>query len=358
MRVSRLLVGRFIGNDAAQPHNLKGDRTMTANNSIFAGFESSEDETSSGTQLVYGVNVLRVEAEASVTPSGKTAAELVAQYREVLGLPTEVAVFVDGVKWESDRQVPATAQRIEIIKPAGKKGAVYLDQLPQIGLADEDAVLIQIYRADTLRYEELHEEPKGQISASLLGLIGLNGYEVLGRDGDSITIGARSMETKHTRRVLRLEAQTRRRAGELWINDIRAGLKERPVAIFYNGEQIGNTVCELLVPGDKLVVILTGREVAAEYSVWLEEMRDHAHEAYVQAVVEREHQLAEFSAELERSGFVALRKFASEKGLNAWGKGRTGPVLRTELLAQEFPELPDEETFVSAWLNEHAPDAL
>lgn len=325
-----------------------------SNESIFAGFEEFESEVS-GTQIVYGVNVIRVDAEVTADAESGTVAELVERYRTVLNLPKDVVVFVDGVRFTPEAVIPPEARRIEIVRPAGRKGGLCLEQTPKIELADEDACYITIARRDKVEYKATEEV--GEMSESLIPEVDLGNLFVIAVSPDgTATIG--KTVTRVTRHPLRTEASVRRRAGELTINDILMAIGESPVEVQLNGEELPDGRCRVLEPGDELVIILPGETRQESFETWAAEMRAAARAAYDEACADREAAVETRKAQLEEMSWWDLRVLGRIRGVKLSGLGRTADAIRADILKAEFPELPPEEEFVATWLVEHAPEAL
>jgi len=323
-----------------------------AANDIFAGFE--EFEVEGGTTLVYGVNVLRVDAEVKADPGEICVQELVAQYREILGLPAEVVVFVDGQKYAPSDRIPAAARRIELVKPAGTKGATCLEQTEKIPLSDKDAVTIVIARRDTVAYQATEEV--GTMSESLISQVDLGEdlFVIAVAAGGTAAIGR--MVTRAVRHPLRVEATARRRAGELSINDVLMALAETPVEVQLNGTPQPEGFCTELQPGDELIIVLSGETRQESFASWAAEMRAAARGAYWAAEIDRDSAVETRRAQLEEMSWWDLRVLGRIRGVKLAGLGRTADAIRADILQAEFPELPSEEEFVAAWLAEHAPE--
>ena len=311
-------------------------------NDAFSGFERFDgfDGPEDGTKIVYGVNVLRVDATVTADPGGMCVQQLVEHYRQVFDLPAEVVVFVDGVKLSSDT-IPAGAGRVEIVKPAGRK--------QRIDLADEDAFRVLVVRQDTVEYTT--EVVDGEVPAALVTYITTL---AAGRRLD----GARVVHTeiRATRAKTRVEAEmTRRRAGGLTINDMLAGLKETPVEVCLNGKKLDGH-CQTPEAGDNLVVILPGETRQESFGKWAADQRQEAFGAYWAAEIERDAAIEVRLQDLMAMNWAELKVLGTRLGVKVAGLGRTADAIQADILLEEFPELPSE--FVEKWLTENAPEAV
>lgn len=323
-------------------------------NDVFLEFEQFE-QVEDGTTIVYGVNVLRVDAEVEADPSGMCVQQLVEKYREMLALPQDVVVFVDGEKYAPSDYIPAAARRIEILKPAGTKGTT-----DRIELEPEDAAKIIIVRQDTIEYVAMVLD--GAMSEDLLPFADFDGgREVLRVEGGQAYIG--HPETKATRTEFRTEAKMTRRTGSgLTINDIISALSARYerslVEMRLNGEALPDGTCQELAAGDELAIVLSGETRDESFEGWAAEQRNQAGWAHYAEGYDRDASIPARAEELVALNWAQLRILGAKHGVKLAGKGRNADAIRADILAAEFPELPPEDEFVSAWLATNAPEAL
>ena len=74
---------------------------------IFTDFDDFDiPDPDGGTELVYGVNVIQVEACVRTSETAETVGAMVEKYREQLGIPTDAVVFIDGEKMEAYDAIP------------------------------------------------------------------------------------------------------------------------------------------------------------------------------------------------------------------------------------------------------------
>lgn len=320
----------------------------------FAGFEVFEGPED-GTQIVYGVNVLRVDAEVEADPAGLCVEQLVERYREMLGLPAAVTVFVDGVKFAPSDTIPEAARRIELVKPSGVKG-VCLDQIEKIELADEDAVRVAVVRRDTIEYQATEE--MGVMSANLIPRVDLGDLFVITADAEGEAKVGR-MITKATRCEDRAEAVMIRRAdSSLTINDVLSGMSDRPVEIRLDGEVLPDGRCQPLEAGDELIVVLPGETSQEPYERWAWWMWDNAVGAYWSAKIEHETAVAYRAEELVQMNWARIRVVGAHAGVKLAGLGRTRETIESDILESEFEEFPSRDDFIRSWLVAEAPEAL
>lgn len=330
----------------------------------FVDFEAVTDLPPDATELVFGVNVFQVEAEVKASPQGMTTEGLVAKYLAGLNLPADVVVYVDGKRHAMTDAVPATAKRVELIKPSGEKGAS-LSTTPTIALEDKDSVRIRVLRRDTVHYTTIVEEFLGEMDRVLLTHVELKGLEVLTWGNTLVRVGRRSTVTKVTRNGYAVVSDIRRRATggvaqtrPLSINDLRGEYSDA-VEFRLNGEKCADGYYRDLAAGDVIEVYLTGETRTDDFESWKAWVTLLATMAYT-AVSDQHHK--EFTArrtELQAEPWVSIRTLAK----NTWaivtgGRGRTKEALIEEILEKEFPEIPAEDEFVKAWLAEHAPEVL
>lgn len=321
--------------------------------SIFDDFDSVELPEGSR-EIVYGVNVLQEQARVATVETG-TVAELVKKYRQQLGLPAEVVVFVDGVKLSSCDTIPSDAHRIELIKPAGTKGA-------DIPFAQSDAVKIVIAREDTAELVVRHPIQEGKISLSLENMLPEMGMEILSRGRNYLTIGYFETEVKVTRSNLRpIATMVRRLQGgfsensELTLNTVIAGESESPLRIELNGETF--TGCRELVAGETLVIVLPGEASQEDFEAWAADQRQNADGAVISAHIDRDDAIEKRMAKLMAMNWAELRIAAAKLDVKAAGAGRTADAVRADILLKEFPEV-DEAKVYNAYLAEFAPELL
>jgi len=289
--------------------------------SIFEGFEAVEElDGNNAVQLVYGVNVLRVDAEVKASRTG-TVGQMVAAYREQLGLPQNVVVFVDGVKLESSATIPADARRIDVVKPAGEKGS---SDLPIIPLTDEEAIVVELYARDITFVWETRIEELGTMSDALLDVIALPaGVEVIGaltEEEGQVVIGRLHRERVAEHVTMRQLAHARRRP-PLSLNDLWSGASQEVLETLIN-EEVVSDCCDLAA-GWEVVLVVDGQHVAVDLEDWTAHMQAQARAAYQDAIWAQDLAMSARQAELEAMGFFAIRKVGKEAGIRVAGLGRT-----------------------------------
>jgi len=235
---------------------------------MFKGFETIDGVDNDAVQLVYGVNVIRVDATATVARTA-TIGELVEDYRERLALPADAVVFVDGVQMRLDDDLPADCRRVEVVKPAGVKGA------GDIPLTADDAARVEVVRRDQI-------------------------VVVAGRTTEYVEIGA----------------ATRRADGTVTLNDVVGGADEA----YVNGG--GDWACRALEPGDHIVVVIPGETREITLAEWTS-AEAHAAEGAMVA----------YEEELDELPFADLRARARNVGIAASGAGRTRAAITADLVA-------------------------
>lgn len=324
---------------------------------IFEGFETVT-LPAGATEVVFGVNVFQVQASVLTAETG-TVAELIEKYRSQLGLPEGVEVFVDGVKLSSDARIPKDCQRVEIMKPAGTKGNGNLP-VPNLPLADKDAVMIVITREDTTEY--IRWILDGAIDRDVMPFVNLDsGRKSLKFEDGKYYIGhpvvaatrksLRSPETVMYRRVAGGIAPT----APLTVNTVRDMQTERVVRTILNGETF--TGCRRLEAGETLIVVLPGKTSQGDFAQWAVDQQMYADGAVQAAYIEQDIKMEPRKAKLEAMNGLRLRAIAVKSGVKAAGKGRTSTAIIVDLLNKEFPE-PDGQVIKNAWLEENAPEVL
>jgi hypothetical protein len=343
---------------------------MTTNNSTtpFADFEAVALLPADAAEIVYGVNVLQIEASVRTIETG-TVAELVEKYRAQLGLPNDVVVFVDGVKLGAADSIPADARRIEIVKPSGEKGAQLLSATPKIPLDRKDAILIRILRLDTVNYTAARTELYGAMSEDLALYVTLkDGAEAIEREGGQIYIGRRITETKATRFFVSEFAQEWRRVqggvalvDKLSIKKVRASY---PTALEFH---LNFAICPPnlhniypdLNAGDVFDVVISGETRTADFGEWVKAQRELAESRYHNDfLIKRHNKRAYRIQDLEKMSWIKLRLTAAKAGVKVAGLGRTAKKIIDDLIAVEFPEPIGEAEFIASWLKENAPEVL
>lgn len=301
---------------------------MATNSSVFAGFEEVA-EMQGGTQLVYGVNVLQIEAEVQTQTQGLTVSELVERYRKALNLPADVVVFVDGVKYDMGATVPPAAERIEIVKPAGVKGSDFSETLT-IPLMDEDSAEIVIAAEDTVLCQVAQAHPRGKMEFSLLDRVDLRGMEVLSVSRRYAVVGYRDMNLRATRKHLRPVARISRRVvGGVAKTKSLDGAIVAKVLDALRMEFNEEPSARVLHAGDILRVVVGGERITVDCTA-----------------------IARRAAEIAELGWTRLRLLGAKRGVKVAGKGRTSDAIRSDLLRAEFPEIlgDAEDAFVMTWL--------
>lgn len=335
---------------------------------LFEGFTAFEVPSApkGSLQVVYGLSVDTVQVVGEATaanPEGLTPAALAAKLAARFNMPTSgLRVFVDGREVDFGAPIPTGAKTLEFRQPSGEKGSNPVI-LP---LEDETAVTIVVARQDTVRYVQVREELKGEVSLGLVGVLDLGKMEVLAEGSEYATVGYRIPDVKATRTSLRLESQVRRHPGGeipgasstvsvIVINDIVSG--ERPIAVRLDGEVLTDGTCHELVAGDRLEVILPGETTESDYGTWASEQRQAAEGAVWAAEIDRDEAVEKRAKELEAMSWIGLRIAGRKAGVKISGLGRNAEAIRADILAREFPAV-DEEAVRKAYLAENAPELL
>lgn len=315
---------------------------------IFAGFEEVQDMPQGAVVLAYGVNVIRIDAEVT-TPRTETVGGLMEQYRSKIGIPADAVIFIDGVKVGAADRIPASASRIEIVKPAGEKGS----NTPIIPLEDEAACTVEVYARIAVKVVRRWIEEIGSMSAALLDIVTLPEGAVVNRDGETAIVALAKTETVAERSILRQTAAIRRRLpfslNEAWV--AWPGHEETLV----NDEPTSE--CRQLEAGDRLTIVVAGGEEEVPFDEWASQMHAQANWQWNEAMEAEHEAIRRRQAELEAMSFLSVRAAAKAAGIPASGVGRTREVLVEAILAAMFATA-DRQSWIGAWLEKHAPEAI
>lgn len=288
--------------------------------SIFEGFESFQEVTD-GLQVVYGVNILRVDAEMKTQNPG-TVGELIECFGAQMGIPTNARIFIDGRQASMNDRIPGDAKRIEIVKASGEKGN---GQLTVIPLAAADAVAIEVIARDTEVAIGERIEKVGTMSANLLGLVTLpGGVEVIAESGAEVVLGRRHREVVETRHSYRQLAVIRRRA-PVSMEEALAGLNP----IETRGSLAAGQKFQVIISGETRKITVAAPAPTAPQSP----AQQLPSPENVDSDEEFDESEPDRAAELAAMPFRELIELAKSLGIKATGRGRNRKAVEADILA-------------------------